>query len=122
MEFRIQLDFVFRYNICPAGWHFPSFAEFSILSTTADGNALKALGIGVGGGVGTNTSGFTALLAGNSDVAGIFENLGLYVQLWTPTSLSGTEATAMGLPTNQSSIAFGSVNKQAGFSVRCIRD
>ena len=53
-------------GICPNGWHIPTKAEFQILATTVsnDGNALKAIGQGTGSGAGTNTSGFSALLAG----------------------------------------------------------
>ncbi len=53
-------------GICPTGWHIPTLAEFQTLSTEVggDGNALKAIGQGVDAGAGTNTSGFSALLAG----------------------------------------------------------
>jgi uncharacterized protein (TIGR02145 family) len=44
-------------GICPAGWHLPTQAEFGTLSTSVggDGNALKAIGQGSGGGSGTKT-------------------------------------------------------------------
>jgi uncharacterized protein (TIGR02145 family) len=53
-------------GICPNGWHLPTNVEFQALGTSVggDGNALKEIGQGVGGGAGTNTSGFSALLAG----------------------------------------------------------
>jgi uncharacterized protein (TIGR02145 family) len=110
-------------GICPPGWHYPQYAEFQQLSAVVggDGNALKALGHGVGSGVGTNTSGFTALLAGDRKVDGTFENLGLYVNMSTSTE-NGTEVWGVGLPTNSSGIFFGGINKQLGFSVRCVKD
>ncbi len=66
-------------GICPTGWHISTLAEFQTLSSAVggDGNALKAIGQGSGGGEGTNTSGFSALLAGyrhSSD--GSFASLG----------------------------------------------
>lgn len=53
-------------GICPSGWHIPTSAEFKILGTTVnqDGNNLKAIGQGSGGGIGTDSSGFSALLSG----------------------------------------------------------
>src|ERR1035437_2147476 len=50
-------------GICPTGWHIPTSAEDSTLITTVsnDGNALKAVGQDS---TSTNTSGFSALLAG----------------------------------------------------------
>jgi uncharacterized protein (TIGR02145 family) len=53
-------------GICPTGWHIPTWNDMATLSATVggDGNALKAIGQGSGDGVGTNTSGFSALLVG----------------------------------------------------------
>ncbi|MDR3667553.1 MAG: FISUMP domain-containing protein, partial [Ignavibacteriaceae bacterium] len=64
-------------GFCPTFWHTPSYNTFQSLLTDAiyDGNALKAAGEGTGFGEGTNTSGFTALLAGCRWAAGTFINL-----------------------------------------------
>ena len=64
-------------GICPNGWHIPSFADFATLKAAVgdDGNKLKAVGQGSGGGAGTNTSGFSALLAGYRDQTAIFAGL-----------------------------------------------
>ena len=55
-------------GICPPGWHIPTLYEFWTLRNAVwwfgMGNALKAVGQGSGDGAGTNTSGFSALLAG----------------------------------------------------------
>jgi uncharacterized protein (TIGR02145 family) len=64
-----QWDEAMRYvtnvgaqGICPTGWHIPAFSEIQILlaSVNYDPKALKAIGQGNG----TNTSGFSFLLAG----------------------------------------------------------
>jgi len=57
-------------GICPNGWHIPTKAEFEKLANTVDndGNALKAIGQGTGSGAGTDTSGFSALLAGSRNL------------------------------------------------------
>ncbi len=61
-------------GICPPGWHIPANAEFETLAAAVnnDGNALKAIGQGTGSGQGTDTSGFSALLAGLRDTNGGF--------------------------------------------------
>ncbi|MDR3666052.1 MAG: FISUMP domain-containing protein [Ignavibacteriaceae bacterium] len=65
-------------GFCPPFWHIPSYGTFDILLSAVlyDANALKAVGQGSGYGAGTNTSGFSALLAGNRNSDGTFSNLG----------------------------------------------
>ncbi len=74
-------------GICPSGWHIPTYAEFQTLYTavSGDGNALKAIGQGTGGGAGTNTSGFSALLAGYRNYDGYFNHLGYNALFWGST-------------------------------------
>ena len=75
-------------GICPPGWHIPTMAEFETLSLTVggDGNALKANGQGAGWGAGTNTSGFSARLAGfRSFVPGDFGDLGVLALVLSST-------------------------------------
>ena len=73
-------------GICPDGWHLPKATEFEILANTVefDGNSLKALEQGSGDGTGTNTSGFSALLAGRRDDAyGQLLGLDRYAYFWS---------------------------------------
>jgi uncharacterized protein (TIGR02145 family) len=112
-------------GICPEGWHIPTLAEFETLKTSVnnDGNALKAVGQGTGGGAGTNTSGFTALLGGHRQDNGLFYNLGHGTTLWSSYQYSSNNnAYSMGLQTDISNIIPFSVNKEFGQSVRCIKD
>ena len=53
-------------GICPDGWHIPTLTDFEKLKDTVntDGNSLKAIGEGLENGAGTDTTGFSALLAG----------------------------------------------------------
>src|SRR4030042_2211323 len=53
-------------GICPDSWHIPTREEYEDLLNTVNenANALKEIGEGTGNGAGTNTSGFSALLAG----------------------------------------------------------
>ena len=60
---------------------------------------LKAIGQGSGSGHGTNTSGFSALLAGNRSYHGNFNNLVDYAYFWSSTEYSATDAYDMTLLT-----------------------
>ncbi|MBI3194329.1 MAG: hypothetical protein HYZ34_07685 [Ignavibacteriae bacterium] len=74
-------------GVCSAGWHIPTHTELSTLRATVynDGNALKAVGQGTGGGAGTNTSGFSALLSGHRNGDGSFGNGGYGTFFWSST-------------------------------------
>lgn len=110
-------------GICPPGWHIPTLAEFQTLSTAVNNNsnALKAIGQGTGGGAGTNTSGFSALLAGSRSGNGNFLDLGGNAYFWSSFNSTGT-ATDLGLTSNDSNINLNDHNKVYGFSVRCLKD
>ena len=111
-------------GICPAGWHIPTNAEYLTLATTVgnNSNALKAVGQGIPGGAGTNTSGFSALLSGYRYVNGNFFSLGHYPDFWSSTEYSATYAYVMYLYYNDSNIYFYYDYKTNGFSVRCVKD
>jgi len=111
-------------GICPPGWHIPTVAEFMILKNTVDsnGNALKAVGQGTGAGVGTNTSGFSALLAGNRHPDGNFSIFGANTFLWSSTWYNTTDAFNLTMDSDNSLIYLLNNLKVYGFSVRCIKD
>lgn len=118
-------------GICPTGWHIPTNAEFQTLGTTVsnDGNALKAVGQGItdpsqgDSGAGTNTSGFSALLAGYRIVSDYFFDLGGSTFIWSSTEDSATNDYYMALGDHNSKIYFSSDDEEAdGFSVRCAKD
>lgn len=81
-------------RVCPPGWHLPSKVEFEQLmsSVNYDGNSLKAIGQGKDGGIGTNTSGFSALLAGNRSSGGNFGNLYSSASFWSSTENTASYA------------------------------
>lgn len=111
-------------GICPTGWHIPTLAEFQTLSTTVsgDGNALKAIGQGTGGGAGTNTSGFSALLSGYRYSNGTFYYLGNYTNFRSSTEVNTYYAYCMHLANNDSYIYYNNNYKDYGYSVRCVKD
>ncbi len=109
-------------GICPPGWHIPTIAEFETLKTAVgeDGNALKA----VGQGTGTNTSGFSALMAGyRSSTFSNFASLGTLGATWSLTETTSPNVNYLELGEGGSNITLtGSTNKAFGFSVRCLKD
>ena len=111
-------------GICPEGWHIPTYEEFQTLSTTVggDGNALKAIGQGTGSGAGTNTSGFSALLAGYRYDSGDFDDLSDGALFWSSTEDDSAGAYYMDLDDGNSDIYLGFNYKDDGFSVRCLQD
>jgi uncharacterized protein (TIGR02145 family) len=111
-------------GICPTGWHIPTNAEFLTLAITVSNNSnvLKAVGQGTGSGAGTNTSGFSALLAGYRYVNGSFNGLGYYAYFWSSTEYGATYAYGMGLSDYDSGIGFDGYYKNSGISVRCLNN
>lgn len=114
-------------GICPPDWHIPTMTEFETLSMTVggDGNALKAIGQGENlspwiVGKGTNTSGFSALLAGSQYTGGYFFDRTIMAFFWS--SIEGYPyAYNMNLYYISSYIGLAST-EGSGFSIRCIRD
>ena len=112
-------------GICPAGWHIPTLTEFQTLAKTVgyDGNALKAIGQGIGTGAGTNTSGFSALLAGWRSSNGTFDGGGYYAAVWSSTEFNAAAAYDPDLGYLASAIYLDvRDDKNFGFSVRCLKD
>lgn len=111
-------------GICPTGWHIPTLAEFLTLETEVgnDGNKLKREDQGSGSGVGTNISGFSALLAGYRYTSGDIYNLGRGAYFWISTEAGTTLAYSRLLWFNYNNILMYPNLKENGFSIRCIKD
>ncbi len=113
-------------GICPTGWHLPTKAEFETLTSIvkSDGNSLKAVTQGYGAGEGTNTSGFSALLAGcrGSIFINEFSYLRYNTYIWSSTEYSTLFSGYLGLNVSKSEIIFDSSTKERGFSVRCLKN
>jgi len=113
-------------GICPIGWHIPTYDEFFSLQNLVNrsSNALKAIGLGSEEGVGTNTSGFSALFAGSrSGTSSNFYSLGKVANFWnTATGYSANTSINMQLYHKTGEIIFDGHYKSYGFSIRCLKD
>ncbi|MFA6981217.1 MAG: FISUMP domain-containing protein [Ignavibacteriaceae bacterium] len=113
-------------GICPTGWHIPSRAEFETLAVIANSNSneLKAVGQGTEKGVGTDSLGFSALLAGYN--YNLFDTyflaLGIFTGFWSSKVLNSTGAWHISMFSNDHYVYFSGFYKVSSFSIRCIKD
>jgi len=117
-------------GLAPTGWHIPTDAEWTTLSTTLGGNSLaggkmKTKGVdrwlspNTGA---TNSSGFAGLPGGLRDNLGDFSNFGNFGYYWSATESSGSNAWSRFLTYNNGSLTSANNDKHFGFLVRCIKD
>ena len=115
---------------CPTGWSVASEGEWNEListvgGTTVAGGALKEAGTthwsspNTGA---TNSSGFTALPAGERSYGSAgFNGLGTDAYFWTSSS-SGGAARSVRLVHNDEAMTISSISSQRGQSIRCLRN
>ncbi len=125
-------------NVCPAGWHVPSDAEWVTLTdylggVSLAGDKLKEL-CGEDswrcypfseGNTETNESGFTALPGGLHDY--LFDHMANRREYevgywWSSTEYSDTNAWALEISWGTPVVSSGKYEKRLGFSVRCLQD
>ena len=109
-------------GMCPTGWHIPTQYEFEVLCAAVndDGNKLKAIGQGSQSGIGTNTSGFSALMTGLR-TNGTFINRSK-TGFWSSMGYSFDGAYYRELDGSNHDIDLKDASKTEGASIRCIRD
>ena len=120
-------------NVCPAGWHLPSRAEWWTLVANVGGrreamHALKSTSVWVSmrdtSAVATDNYGFSILPTGYKDVnkGYVFDNQS-HAVFWTASEDYANEANAfyfyMGVNYGP---GLDSTNKLAAFTVRCLQD
>jgi len=119
-------------NVCPTGWHVPTNVEWNILSDylggrIVAGDKLKETGTAhwVSPNTGaTNSGGFTALPGGGRYDPGNFWNIGYHANWWSSTEydFDTNKARHQNVRYDNSYLGESPYVKQAGFSVRCVRD
>lgn len=123
-------------KLCPKGWHVPSDAEWTILTTflggeSVAGGALKATGtIEEGSGLwrdpnagATNLSGFTAIPGGVRNADGSFRDIEGLAHWWSSTEESEYSGAAWNRFIGYGGISVGRDchAKSDGMSIRCLK-
>ena len=115
-------------NICPTGWHVPSVNEFTTFTTYLGGESVAGGKVKETGTThwqtpndgATNVSGFKALPSGYRFDTGAFDGIGSYADFW---AFAEPDASRWNLGYDGPTMTgAGSVPKNFGFSVRCIKD
>jgi len=117
-------------GICPSGWHVPTDAEWTTLTTYLGGESIAGGKMKETGTThwltpntgATNESGFTALPGGYRYYNGDFYSLGNYANFLSSTENSSTYAWGRDLSYSNASVDRYDSNKTNGFSVRCLKD
>ena len=117
-------------NVCPVGWHVPSDSEWKILSDYLGGDKVSGGKLKFKGRDywkeanldATDSFGFKGLPAGGRGHIGTFDDIGYGAYWWSSTKSDSYKAWCRNLGFNNSSANRINVNKQNGFSVRCLKD
>ncbi len=112
---------------CFTGWHLPTKAEFeALLSAVGDqslaGIKLKSTSGWIGSGNGLDVFSFSALPAGRWSNNGGFDDEGYNADFWSSTENTSDGAYYMILYYNGNGARLLNLNKNYGFSVRCVKD
>lgn len=116
-------------KLCPTGWHVPSDAEWTVLTTYLGGEDVAGGKLKETGTIhwttpntgATNSSGFTALPGGCRYVYGTFFYIGNNGYWWSSTE-SSTLAWFRYLTYGSSLADYYDAGKRTGFSVRCVKN
>ena len=116
-------------NVCPVGWHVPTDAEWTTLTSELGGESvaggkMKSIGTAYWDSPNTgatNESGFSALPGGGRGSFG-FYNVRYEAHLWSADEFSNSNAWIRTLSSNNGIVIRFTDNKSVGASIRCIRN
>jgi uncharacterized protein (TIGR02145 family) len=112
-------------GICPSGWHIPSDAEWSTLTSyvgSSAGTKLKAKSGWNNNYNGTDEFGFSALPGGHGDSDGSFRYVGGLGDWWSATENGVAHALGLGIGYANTYVYRNDSGKDFFFSVRCVQD
>ena len=117
-------------KLAPTGWRVPSDADWTTLITylggaVIAGGILKETGYihwNVPNTSATDNYGFKSLGAGIRNFSGVYELLNQNTYYWTSDDSGGTDAYSIQIIYNYALTDSDDVDKNYGFSVRCMRD
>ena len=114
---------------CPKGWHLPSDAEWTTLTTylgeDVAGGKLKSTSTWTSPNTGANnSSGFSALPGGSRYLPGVFNGIGKFGSWWSSTEYSITYLAYSLVVYSEFSIveSYPNAAKSSGLSVRCLKN
>jgi len=117
-------------GLAPQGWHIPTDAEWTTLSTLLGGDAAAGGKMKTTGTTrwttpntsATNESGFAGLPGGARYYDGTFSTVGGYGYWWSATENNSTKASFRRLDYDNGSLNSYNNRKIIGFSVRLVKD
>ena len=115
-------------NVCPSGWHLPSEEEWTKLTVylggyeTAGGKLKATTGWYNPNSGAVNSSGFSGLPGGCRTTDGSFGSAVMVGYWWSSMVGDTSLAWTRYLYSHTAFFSHTSLNKQYGFSVRCVRD
>jgi uncharacterized protein (TIGR02145 family) len=122
-------------NLCPTGWYVPTDVEWTTLTDSLGGSdvaggKMKSIGtIEAGTGLwsapntgATNESGFSALPGGYRYDNGEFNGVGDNGHWWSATQSSANYAWYRDVSYHFAGVSRGSLSKNFGYSVRCVKN
>lgn len=115
---------------CPAGWHLPSEAEWTVLTDFAGGGSVVGGNLKEAGTLhwkspntgATNSSGFCALPHGFRTLMGYLSEPTKFAMFWTSTVSKGPNIKSIRLDYNKSTVSTVESDRNIGNSLRCIKD
>jgi uncharacterized protein (TIGR02145 family) len=113
-------------GICPAGWHIPSSAEWTVLTDFVGGmpgtNLMATSGCS-GGGNGTDKFGFSAMPGGSGLHSGSFRDDAGVRGFWWSATASGIRRITREMTCGESGVKSDPYEAASyRFSLRCVRD
>jgi len=116
--------------LCPSGWHVPTDAEWTTLTTFLGGSSVAGGKLKESGTAhwitpntgADNSSGFTALPGGSHYSNGLYYLNGQYGWWWSTTASSSTQVWHVYMQNSTTVLSRTSAAMNLGFSVRCIKD
>ncbi len=117
-------------KLCPIGWHVPNDAEWTSLTDFLGGEEiaggkLKEAGTehwGVPNTDATNESGFTALPGGYRSNGGQYYSIEWSGRWWTSSMIDNIYVWTRHMQSNLANVNRYDMNRNYGFSVRCVMD
>jgi uncharacterized protein (TIGR02145 family) len=117
-------------GICPGGWHVPTDAEWTVLTSYLGGLSVASCKMREAGAAhwpspntcASNSSGFTALPAGDRYTGGIFYGINMYTNSWSATESSAEYIWNYYQDYGSARVFRDVAVKWYGFAVRCVKD